>query len=113
MDLAASSSSVAGVLLGRIDVRAAIREFFSRGRLLRQTNATFINLIPKVDSPFLVKDFRPIACCNTILKLITKVLVLRIRPLLDELFSPNQGGVCSESPYCGQYCCCAGSCEGI
>ena len=72
------------------DVCNAVRDFFRRGRLLRQTNAAFINLIPKIDSPFLVKDFRPIACCNTVLKIISKILVRRIRPLLPDLVSYNQ-----------------------
>ena len=73
------------------DVCAAVRDFFRRGRLLRQTNATFVNLIPKIDNPLSVREFRPIACCNSVMKAISKILVERIRPLLDDIVSQNQG----------------------
>ena len=75
----------------KVDFIAAIPEFFSRGRLLRQNNATFIALVPKVDRPFLVKEFRPIACCNSVMKVISKIMVGRLRPLLESLVSSNQG----------------------
>uniref|UniRef100_A0A2N9IFC0 CCHC-type domain-containing protein n=1 Tax=Fagus sylvatica TaxID=28930 RepID=A0A2N9IFC0_FAGSY len=34
--------------------------------------------------------FRPIGLCNTIYKVVTKIIVLRLRPLLDALISPLQ-----------------------
>ncbi|KAL0290462.1 UNVERIFIED_CONTAM: hypothetical protein Sradi_7049400 [Sesamum radiatum] len=48
------------------DVCAAISEFFVSGRILKQINATLLVLIPKVQLPTRVSDFRPIACCNFI-----------------------------------------------
>lgn len=36
-------------------------------------------------------EYRPISCCNVIYKCITKVLVNRLLPGLDEVISPNQG----------------------
>lgn len=36
------------------------------------------------------KEFHPISLCNTIYKLITKVLVNRLRPLLNNLIGPHQ-----------------------
>jgi hypothetical protein len=49
-----------------------------------------IALIPKVEPPKTYKDFRPISLCNTIYKLITKVLVNRLRPILDSIIGPYQ-----------------------
>ncbi|KAL0368048.1 UNVERIFIED_CONTAM: Retrovirus-related Pol polyprotein from type-2 retrotransposable element R2DM [Sesamum calycinum] len=65
-------------------------DFFTTGRLLKQVNATLITLIPKVCASSLVADFRPISCCNVIYKIITKILVLRIRGVLDKIISPSQ-----------------------
>ena len=52
---------------------------------------TLIVLIPKVDNPKHLKQFRPISLCNVVYKIITKVLVNRVRPFLHEIVSPLQG----------------------
>lgn len=49
---------------------------------------TLIVPIPKVDNPMSLKDFRPIGLCNVILKAISKILVIRIRPYLNFLIGP-------------------------
>ncbi|KAL0318219.1 UNVERIFIED_CONTAM: Transposon TX1 uncharacterized protein [Sesamum calycinum] len=72
------------------EITAAVMDFFTTGRLLKQVNATLITLIPKVCAPSLVTDFRPISCCNVIYKIITKILGLRIRGVLDKIISPSQ-----------------------
>ena len=72
------------------DVTRAIRSFFRSGRLLKEVNATYITLIPKVPNPSQVKDFRPISCCNTIYKCIAKIIADRIKVVLPSVVSPNQ-----------------------
>ncbi|KAL2232734.1 UNVERIFIED_CONTAM: hypothetical protein Sindi_1453400 [Sesamum indicum] len=76
-------------IIGR-EVTNAILEFFHHCRLLKQINSTVIFLIPKVHNPLSVSDFRPISCCNVPYKVITKILVKRIRLMLDKLISPAQ-----------------------
>ena len=73
------------------DVWGAVDEFFRRGKLLKQFNATFVALIPKVPNPTMVKDLRPISCCNTMLKTITKLLAERVKMVVGELVSDCQG----------------------
>ncbi|KAL0282464.1 UNVERIFIED_CONTAM: putative mitochondrial protein [Sesamum radiatum] len=68
----------------------AIMEFFTTGRLLKQVNTTILALIPKVRAPSTVSDFRPISCCNVLYKVITKIIVQRLRLVLDKLISPSQ-----------------------
>ena len=53
-------------------------------------NETLISLFPKCSSPESLSNFRPISICNTIYKVVTKIIVGRIRPFLDKLISPNQ-----------------------
>ena len=47
-------------------------------------------LIPKVEVPVRMSQFRPISLCNVVYKLITKVLVNRLRPFLMDLVGPLQ-----------------------
>lgn len=54
-------------------------------------NETFITLSPKVDNPETAAHFRPIGLCNVIYKIVTKLLVNRIKPLLPRLISNTQG----------------------
>jgi len=70
--------------------QACITEFFINGKLLRQINHTFIALIPKIDDPNQTHHFRPISLCSTIYKTIAKIIINRLRPLLDCLVSPVQ-----------------------
>ncbi|KAL0287707.1 UNVERIFIED_CONTAM: Transposon TX1 uncharacterized protein [Sesamum radiatum] len=72
------------------DVCRAVMEFFNHDRLLKQLNATLITLIPKVQLPTKVGDFRPIACCNVIYKIITKIMVKRMQIVLEKLVDTCQ-----------------------
>ncbi|KAL0444861.1 UNVERIFIED_CONTAM: LINE-1 retrotransposable element O protein [Sesamum latifolium] len=38
----------------------------------------------------MVAEFRPISCCNVLYKIITKIIVQRMRGVLDKLSSPSQ-----------------------
>lgn len=62
----------------KMDVYKAVLKVFRINTLLAQYNCTSINLVPKVPNPTKVKDFRPIACCNVIYKLVSKILTTRM-----------------------------------
>lgn len=72
------------------DFCKAVQEFFRSGKLLKEVNATLIALIPKVDSPERVGEFRPIALCNVVYKCISKILANRIKGSLDSIIDDNQ-----------------------
>nr|GEW25763.1 RNA-directed DNA polymerase, eukaryota, reverse transcriptase zinc-binding domain protein [Tanacetum cinerariifolium] len=72
------------------DVCVAVKEFFNKGKLLGELNATIISLIHKLETPTKVSDFRPIICCNVVYKCISKVLTERIKKALCYLVDPNQ-----------------------
>ncbi|KAK6125166.1 hypothetical protein DH2020_041087 [Rehmannia glutinosa] len=68
----------------------AVKEFFSSGCLLKQWNHTILALIPKSDHSSKVGDFRPIACCKVIYKLISKILATRMADVLDPIIDGAQ-----------------------
>ncbi|GJT04882.1 hypothetical protein Tco_0839344 [Tanacetum coccineum] len=72
------------------DVTKAVCEFFTNGRLLKELNHTIIALIPKVNAPARVNDYRPISCCNVLFKCISKIIANRLKDCLKRLISPNQ-----------------------
>ncbi|KAI5311581.1 hypothetical protein L3X38_040754 [Prunus dulcis] len=71
------------------DVIEAVKSFFASGKLLREVNSTIMVLVPKVPNPTFMGDFRPISCCNTIYKCITKLIANRINGLLPKIISPT------------------------
>lgn len=68
----------------------AIQSFFLFGFLPTCINATILSLIPKVENAQSMKEFRPIACCNLLYKVISKVLAGRLQVLMPEAIEPNQ-----------------------
>jgi len=72
------------------DIFQLVKTSFSTGYFDPAISDTLISLIPKIDSPNSYKDFRPINLCNIVYKIITKVLALRLRPLLDSIIGPYQ-----------------------
>lgn len=56
----------------------------------RGWNSTAVALVPKIPAPNSIKDYRPIACCNTIYKCITKILANRMQVVLPVIIGPSQ-----------------------
>lgn len=53
-------------------------------------NSTTIFLISKNEHSDSIRKFRPISLCNTSYKIISKIIVNKVRPRLDFIISPNQ-----------------------
>ncbi|GAU41596.1 hypothetical protein TSUD_196650 [Trifolium subterraneum] len=80
-DVAASSESVTN------DWKHWV--FHRNGRLSKGINATFIALIPKVESPQRLNDFRPISLVGSLYKILAKVLANRLRLVMGSVISES------------------------
>ncbi|CAJ2674496.1 unnamed protein product [Trifolium pratense] len=72
------------------DIVRFCSEFHRNGRLTKGLNATFIALIPKVDSPQRLNDFRPISLVGSLYKILAKVLANRLRLVMGSVISESQ-----------------------
>lgn len=68
----------------------SIHDFFNSGFLPKTTNSTILSLVPKFTGAAKISEFRPISCLNTIYKVISRLLVRKLKPLLKDLIMPNQ-----------------------
>ena len=67
-----------------------IKDIFSKGIIPSYLNETLVTLIPKCQSPNTLNNYRPISLCNSVYKIISKIIVTCIRPFLTNLISPVQ-----------------------
>ena len=74
-------------------VKEEIRNVFLCRKISNYLNSTNIVLIPKVQSPESISSYRPISLCNSVYKIITKIIVGRLRPYLDKLISSCQAAL--------------------
>ena len=72
------------------NVNRAISNFSEDSCSVDIINKTNIVLIPKVPYPESLDQYRPISLCNNSIKLISKLLANRIKPLLPQMIFEHQ-----------------------
>lgn len=72
------------------DLLVVATEFFGGTPLTSALGATNIFLIPKVEAPDSFAKFRPISLCSVVYKVLSKIMVAGMVPLLDKLISHEQ-----------------------
>eukprot|EP00253_Pinus_taeda_P010539 PITA_10539 len=77
------------------DLAKMLRGIQRKGKMGGFTNSTFLALIPKENQPTSFSRFQPISLCNSSYKIFTKIIAMRLQPLLPSLISENQGGFLS------------------
>jgi hypothetical protein len=75
--------------IGGGDTQTAL-DILNNGGNPETLNETYICVIPKHNNPTTPADYRPIALCNVILKIVTKTIANRIKNILPEIISPQQ-----------------------
>ncbi|GMJ00023.1 hypothetical protein HRI_003671500 [Hibiscus trionum] len=67
-----------------------IQRMFSSGVVDPDLNRTLLVLLPKVDSPESISQFQPIGLCTVVYKILSKVVVNRLKPFLPDWITENQ-----------------------
>jgi len=65
-------------------------DFHRNGKLTKGVNSTFIALIPKVESPQRLSDYRPISLVGCMYKVLAKVIANRLREVISYVVSDSQ-----------------------
>jgi hypothetical protein len=71
------------------DVMRFLSEFHRNGKLTKGLNSKFIALIPTVDSPLRLNDFRPISLVGCLYKILAKILANRLRGVIGSVISES------------------------
>ncbi|GKU94254.1 hypothetical protein SLEP1_g7776 [Rubroshorea leprosula] len=74
---------------------AEVRLAFSNGVMPDTWSQSLIALIPKIPNSEMVSQFRPIGLCNVVYKIVTKLIVLRLKNKIGNLISPFQASFIS------------------
>ena len=71
-------------------VTKCVLQILNSGSLPCVLNETYICLIPKVQCPQKITEFRPINLCNVIYKIVSKVLANRLKRILPKVIGEAQ-----------------------
>lgn len=71
------------------DFTRTINFFFINGYRLKELNHTHIVLIPKIESPSTMHQYRPISLSNVCYKMIAKITANRLKNVLHKFISPH------------------------
>jgi hypothetical protein len=66
--------------------------FYENNLCIQSINGSYITLIPKIDNPSKVSDYRPISLLNSSIKVLTKLLANRLQKVILRLIHQNQYG---------------------
>lgn len=72
----------------KLPITKLVNSTIQTGRIPGKTLEAFITLIPKKDAPESAADFRPITLLNMISKIVSKVMVNRLKPIMAKLIGP-------------------------
>lgn len=72
------------------EITAFVHGVFETGHIPEHLNHSLICLIPKIQHPETISQFRPICLSNVIIKVVSKIIANRLKPLMNELVGDSQ-----------------------
>ncbi|KAL9248999.1 hypothetical protein AKJ16_DCAP01202 [Drosera capensis] len=75
------------------EVTSGILDFFNRHKMLKEINITFLCIVTKCPNDSKPSEFRPIACCTTLYKFISKMNCTRLETIMGYLVSSSQNAI--------------------
>ena len=78
------------------DITCMVLNVLNMNMSMSNIDRTNITLVPKINNPSKMTDFRPISLSNVVYKLVAKVLANRLKGVLPHIISENQSAFLSE-----------------
>lgn len=72
------------------DVCSFVKGVLGGGEMPDSVAEVLLVLIPKETKPTAIRGFRPLSLCNTALKLVSKIIVSRLKEVWKSITSPFQ-----------------------
>ncbi|GKV49720.1 hypothetical protein SLEP1_g56454 [Rubroshorea leprosula] len=72
------------------DVIEFLHEFQKNGKLVKGLNTSFIVLVPKVENPQKIEEYKPISLIEGIYKILAKLLANRLKKVLARIIGEHQ-----------------------
>lgn len=77
------------------DLLSFVQNYFRTGTSSTDLNGTLIVLIPKIECPKKLSQFHPISLCSVLYKLVTKVIINRVKAFLPSIVMPTKSNFVS------------------
>jgi len=74
----------------RMDVMSAVKDFATKSHWPRGSTASFLCLVPKVENPLQLGEFRPISLVGCLYKIISKALSLHLKKVISKVIDVRQ-----------------------
>ncbi|GKU90659.1 hypothetical protein SLEP1_g4626 [Rubroshorea leprosula] len=74
----------------KADVVSFLQEFQTNGKLVRGLNTSFTVLVPKVENPVQIEEYRPISLVGVMYKILAKLLANRLQEVLGNKIGEQQ-----------------------